>query len=135
VLAHAVDAIEGSPRPILRGAGHDAYGRALLDAGRRAEALVQLDRAGDEYHAMDARPYRAEVQRVMRAAGAAAPPTGWGALTDAERRVATLIGAGHTNKEVATRPGVSTNTVGTHVRTVFAKLGVQLANQINRRGG
>jgi DNA-binding CsgD family transcriptional regulator len=148
VLAHAVDTIGGSPRPILRGAGHEAYGRALLDAGRRAEGLAELDRAWDEYHAMDARPYRAEVQRTMRAAGVrrakwsavtAPPPSGWEALTDAERRVAALIGAGHTNKEVATRLGISVNTVGTHVRAVFAKLGVQsrvqLANQINKRAG
>jgi DNA-binding CsgD family transcriptional regulator len=146
VLAHAADTIEGSPRPILRGAGHEAYGRALLEAGRRTEGRHELDRAWDEYHRMDARPYRAEVQRVMRAAGgrrarwsvvATAPATGWGSLTGAERRVASLIGAGHTNREVATRLGISTNTVGTHLRSVFAKLGVQsrvqLANHLNRR--
>ncbi|MGI5240481.1 response regulator transcription factor [Dactylosporangium sp. CA-139066] len=42
---------------------------------------------------------------------------------------------GHTNKSAASKLGVSVNTVGTHVRTIFAKLGVrsrvQLANLLH----
>jgi len=56
-------------------------------------------------------------------------------LTGAERRVATLIGSGHTNKSAAAELGVSVNTVGTHLRAVFGKLGVQsrvqLANELH----
>jgi DNA-binding CsgD family transcriptional regulator len=37
---------------------------------------------------------------------------GWAALTPAERRVALLIGTGHTNKSASTKLGVSVNTVG-----------------------
>lgn len=88
---------------------------------------------------MDARVYRAEVQRAMREAGArrakwstatAKPATGWSSLTQAERRVATLISAGHTNKSAASELGVSTNTVGTHLRSVFAKLDIQSRVQL-----
>jgi DNA-binding CsgD family transcriptional regulator len=91
---------------------------------------------------MGAWAFRSDVQRAMRQAGArrtkwsttAAPATGWASLTDAERRVATLISAGYTNKSAAFALGVSINTVGTHLRAVFAKLGVQsrvqLANQL-----
>ena len=61
---------------------------------------------------------------------AAAPATGWASLTDAERRVATLISEGHTNKSAASALGVSINTVGTHLRAVFAKLGVQSRVQL-----
>jgi DNA-binding CsgD family transcriptional regulator len=88
---------------------------------------------------------RAGVQREMRAAGLrrawwpAAPPrqaSGWAALTEAELRVARLITEGHTNKSAAAQLGVSPNTVGTHLRTVFGKLGVrsrvQLTNFMNR---
>ena len=43
-----------------------------------------------------------------------------------------LIAAGHTNKAAAAELDVSINTVATHLRAVFAKLGVrsrvQLAN-------
>jgi DNA-binding CsgD family transcriptional regulator len=139
ILAEAVKVLDRSPRPVLRAVGAESYGGALLAAGRRAEALAQLDRAWDEYHHMGARAFRANVQAAMRQAGArrakwsaaaAAPTTGWASLTDAERRVATLISEGHTNKSAASALGVSINTVGTHLRSVFAKLGVQSRVQL-----
>ncbi len=62
-------------------------------------------------------------------------PTRWAALTEAELRVARLIAEGHTNKSAAAQLGVSPNTVGTHLRLVFGKLGVrsrvQLTNLMN----
>ncbi|MEU4245016.1 helix-turn-helix transcriptional regulator [Actinoplanes sp. NPDC026619] len=142
LLARAVAVLAASPRPVLRGGGALAYGKALLAAGRQADALAQLDRAWDEYDLMGARANRAQVQRLMRAAGArrakwAVAAGGWSDLTEAERRVADLIGAGNTNKAVASELGVSINTVGTHLRSVFAKLGVQsrvqLANVLHAR--
>jgi DNA-binding CsgD family transcriptional regulator len=94
---------------------------------------------------MGAWAFRAEVQRAMRDAGArhakwsaatARAEAGWSSLTEAERRVATLIAAGHTNKSAAAELGVSVNTIGTHLRAVFAKLGiqsrVQLANELHK---
>ena len=142
ILARAVQVLDHSPRPVLRAVGAESYGRALLAAGRRSEALAQLDRAWDEYHHMGARAFRNDVQRTMRQVGvrrarwsaaAAAPATGWASLTDAERRVATLISEGHTNKSAASALGVSINTVGTHLRAVFAKLGVQSRVQLVNR--
>jgi DNA-binding CsgD family transcriptional regulator len=138
ILAEAAGVLDRSPRPVLRAVGAESYGRALLAAGRRSEALAQLDRAWDEYHHMGARAFRADVQRAMRDAGvrrtkwssAAAPVTGLASLTDAERRVAALISEGHTNKSAASALGVSINTVGTHLRGVFAKLGVQSRVQL-----
>jgi DNA-binding CsgD family transcriptional regulator len=139
ILAEAVQVLDRSPRPVLRAVGAESYGRALLAAGRRSEALAQLDRAWDEYHHMGARAFRSDVQRAMRQAGArrakwsiaaVAPSTGWASLTEAERRVATLISAGQTNKSAASALGVSINTVGTHLRAVFAKLGVQSRVQL-----
>jgi DNA-binding CsgD family transcriptional regulator len=52
------------------------------------------------------------------------PATGWEALTDAERRVAQLVARGLANGEVAERLYVSRYTVETHLKHVFAKLGV-----------
>jgi DNA-binding CsgD family transcriptional regulator/tetratricopeptide (TPR) repeat protein len=141
-LAEAVEVLDRSPRPVLRAVGAESYGRALLAAGRRSEALAQLDRAWDQYHQMGARAFRGDVQHAMREAGArrakwsatAAPPaSGWACLTDAERRVAILISDGHTNKSAASALGVSVNTVGTHLRAVFAKLGVQSRVQLANR--
>ncbi|MEV4127265.1 AAA family ATPase [Nocardia sp. NPDC049707] len=144
LIARSSQVLARSPRPLLRAGGAESYGRALLAAGDRTAGLVQLDRAWDEYHRMGAWANRSEIQRVMREAGthrakwpSATPqsPTGWAALTSAERRIAALIGAGHTNKSAAAELGISVNTVGTHLRSVFAKLGiqsrVQLANSLH----
>lgn len=142
--ARAAGVLARSPRPILRAFGADSYGRALLVAGQRAAALKQLDLAWDEYHRIGAWARRADVQRAMREAGArrtkwsatTQDSTGWTALTPAERRVALLIGTGHTNKSASTELGISVNTVGTHLRSVFAKLSiqsrVQLANELHK---
>jgi DNA-binding CsgD family transcriptional regulator len=142
ILAEAVRVLDRSPRPVLRAVGAESHGRVLLAAGHRSEALAQLDRAWDEYHHMGARAFRSDVQRAMReagarrtkwSAGAAAPATGWVSLTEAERRVAILISEGHTNKSAASALGVSINTVGTHLRAAFAKLGVQSRVQLANR--
>jgi DNA-binding CsgD family transcriptional regulator len=145
IIARSAETLARSPRPVLQAFGADTYGRALLTAGRRSAALAQLDRAWDGYHQMGAWAWRAHVQQVMRGAGARYPKwttanakasSGWQSLTEAERRVAALIAAGHTNKSAASELGVSINTIGTHLRSVFAKLRVQsrvqLANELYR---
>ena len=145
LIARSAEVLALSQRPLLRGLGADTYGRALLAAGRRTEGVAQLDRAWDEYHQADARPYRAAVQRVLRDAGirrsrwslaATKASSGSVSLTQAERRVAMLIAAGHTNKTAAAELNISTNTIATHLRAVFTKLGVrsrvQLANALHR---
>jgi DNA-binding CsgD family transcriptional regulator len=148
ILAESVHVLDRSPRPVLRAVGAESYGCALLAADHRSEALAQLDRAWDEYHHMGARAFRDNVQGAMRQTGArrtkwsaaaAASASGWACLTEAERRVATLISEGHTNKSAASALGVSINTVGTHLRAVFGKLGVQsrvqLVNSLARYTG
>ncbi|XUL91413.1 LuxR C-terminal-related transcriptional regulator [Streptomyces galilaeus] len=145
MLAESARVLARSPRPILRAYGADVYGRALLAAGQRDQALELLEPAWDDYHRMDARIYRDAVQRVMRDAGVRRahwptaghrPETGWDSPTSAERRVARLIADGHSNRSAAGEPNVSVNTVGTHLRMVFSKLGVQsrvqLTNALHR---
>jgi DNA-binding CsgD family transcriptional regulator/nucleoside-triphosphatase THEP1 len=144
MLARAATLLGASPRPALRALGAESYGQALLAAGEKSAGLEQLDKAWDEYDAMRAWAGRANVQRLMRDAGArrerwstkpSNAKSGWTSLTEGERRVATLIAEGHTNKSAAKTLGISINTVGTHLRAVFAKLGirsrVQLANALH----
>jgi pimeloyl-ACP methyl ester carboxylesterase/DNA-binding CsgD family transcriptional regulator len=52
------------------------------------------------------------------------PAVGWPSLTDAERPVARLAAEGLTNAEVAARLFLSRYTVETHLKHVFAKLGI-----------
>ncbi|HMG63133.1 MAG TPA: LuxR C-terminal-related transcriptional regulator, partial [Streptosporangiaceae bacterium] len=50
---------------------------------------------------------------------------GWPALTEGEWRVVTLAAQGHTNAEIASRLFLSRYTVETHLKHVFAKLGLR----------
>ena len=49
-----------------------------------------------------------------------------------------LIATGHTDKSAAQAPGISVNTVGMHLRSVYSKFGVQsrvqLTNALRERG-
>jgi len=52
-------------------------------------------------------------------------PVGWPSLTEAESRVVALAAQGHTNAEIADRMYLSRYTVETHLKHVFAKLGLR----------
>ncbi len=63
---------------------------------------------------------------------------GWDALTEAELRVIALVAEGLTNPQIAARLFVSAQTVKTHMKNVFRKLGVssraELAALATRKG-
>jgi DNA-binding CsgD family transcriptional regulator len=137
MLGESVKILNHSPRPILRAAGVEHYGRALLSAGESRAALEHLDAAWDVYDSMGALAPQARVQRLMRDTGARRAKWVYhradveeAPLTEAERRVAYLIADGHTNKSAAKSLGISTNTVGTHLRSIYSKLGVQSRVQL-----
>jgi DNA-binding CsgD family transcriptional regulator len=111
----------------------------LMAGGIRGARLVELEGsdhlpwAGDVSSVLSPMAeFVAEVagrpgQRAAAAASAARtqrPATGWEALTDAEQRVAQLVAGGLANREVAERLFLSRYTVETHLKHVFAKLGV-----------
>ena len=54
-------------------------------------------------------------------------------LTETERRVAALIAQGRTNREVAAAMFVTQNTVQTHLRHIFQKLGVRSRTELAAR--
>jgi DNA-binding CsgD family transcriptional regulator len=134
LLERASQMLEGSPRPMLRASCADDYGRLLLQVGRRAEAVTQLDRAWDIYQELGDQQAMGLVRNAMNGLSAR-PDLRWEALTPAEIRVARLVSQGLTNRAAAQELGLSINTVGTHLRSVFAKLEVssrvQLANAVN----
>jgi DNA-binding CsgD family transcriptional regulator/tetratricopeptide (TPR) repeat protein len=145
-LAQAAEVVTRSPRPLVRAGVFEDYGRALLAAGDLTGGGDRLDQAWALYDEAGARGGRSAVQQVMRAAGIrrswwasaqSRPSDGWASLTEAEIRVARLVADGHTNKSAAAELGVSANTVGTHLRSVFAKLDirsrVQLTNLLHAR--
>ena len=68
------------------------------------------------------------VQRLLAANGEAAAKAGGdalNALTERERRVLALVALDQSNNEVARSLNISTETVKTHLKNIFAKLDVQ----------
>jgi DNA-binding CsgD family transcriptional regulator len=61
-----------------------------------------------------------------------APVLRWDELTEAERRVAQLVAHGLTNRQIAQRLVVSAHTVDSHLKSVYAKLGIGSRVQLTR---
>jgi DNA-binding CsgD family transcriptional regulator len=67
------------------------------------------------------------------------PATGWDSLTPTERKVVALAAEGLTSRQIGDRLYISTFTVGSHLRHVYQKLGInsrlQLAAETRRHEG
>jgi DNA-binding CsgD family transcriptional regulator len=127
-----------SAAALARASVVEDLGRVLLQSTATAsEAVACLDEALALYEDAGAHSDGARVRRRLRdraehrRLAASVPSTsGLAGLTDAERRVVDLVAAGLTNREVAARLYVSPNTVGTHLRHAFAKLGVRSRGEL-----
>ncbi|RZU18507.1 regulatory LuxR family protein [Kribbella rubisoli] len=140
-LLEAVEVVRTANRPLLLALAEERLGRAALAAGDRQTGVPALERALDRLTALGATAPAGRIQAVLQAAGvrrrrwAAVPPRaqeGWEALTPMERRVALLVAEGHTNRSAAEELVLSASTVGTHLRAVFGKLGVNSRVQLTR---
>ncbi len=122
VLAkEAVDRFRALEWPI-----EEAYARAVRGGVR--DAVVILRRVGAD---AEAARLTAIDERVPRRRGETT-------LTTREREIATQIGAGKTNREVAETLVISERTVETHVASIYGKLGISnrkdLATLLNPPG-
>jgi predicted ATPase/DNA-binding CsgD family transcriptional regulator len=113
---------------------------------RREERAVEAevrDALGDEYFLRalaEGRELGADdvVAYVRRTRGSRKrPASGWESLTPTERQVATLVGEGASNKEIAAKLFMSVATVKSHLTHVYAKLDLKsragLAGEVMRR--
>jgi DNA-binding CsgD family transcriptional regulator len=117
----------------------DAFGRArtLLALGvvRRRERQKRAARdligaALGEFERLGAATWIEKARAELGRIGGRTREEG---LTAAERRVATLVAEGRTNKEVAAALLLGERTVETHLSHVYAKLGVRSRAQLARR--
>jgi DNA-binding CsgD family transcriptional regulator len=138
-LQEAVELFERAPRPLEHAAALEDLGAELTPTDRDA-AIDVLGRALALYSELgatwDARRVRSRLRElgVRRRLVTAEPETsGWSALTTSELTVARLVAEGLTNREVAERLFVSPHTVNSHLRHVFAKLGINSRVELARR--
>ena len=95
----------------------------LVEAGVARVAAGQIDtlaeRARVDLQATGARP-----RRELR--------TGVDALTPSERRVAQMAAQGMSNPQIAQALFVTRNTIETHLRHIYQKLGIASRSQLSR---
>jgi DNA-binding CsgD family transcriptional regulator len=116
---------------------HYEVGTLLRRAGKRRLARGHLDAAAAGFEALGAIPFLARCERELSTSASTARsrrvPGQASLLTPAEQAVAVLVGAGRTNRQVATELFVSPKTVEYHLGNVYRKLGVANRTQLATR--
>ena len=137
----AVQAYRGDPRSLVRAAVFEDAGR-LLPERAKDEAVGYLDEALRLQSAAGAERDAARVRRLLRdygaqRAGGRPDPAAahWPELTASELAVVRLVIRGATDRQVAQRLYISAHTVNSHLRHVFAKLGIRSRVELARRAG
>jgi DNA-binding CsgD family transcriptional regulator len=109
-------------------------GRTLLIKGiterrarRKSAAGKSFGQALEIFERLGATLWAAKARREL---ATTAPRPIANGLTQTQHRVATLIAQGQTNREVAAAMFVTVNTVQTHVRHIFQKLGVRSRTEL-----
>jgi DNA-binding NarL/FixJ family response regulator len=107
-------------------------GELLRRRGKRADARASLQAALGTFEATGAHPWaeRARSELVATGVSIRRTPSPSDELTPQERNVARLVATGLTNREIAERLFVTTNTVETHLRHIFQKLDVTSRTQL-----
>lgn len=133
LLCAAVKQLAGSAARLEVAECCSDLGCALRRAGRRSEARRRLEEALDLADRCGASVVAGRVRGELRILGARprrARIYGAEALTVREREVCELAAAGLTNPQIAGELIVSANTVATHLRHAYAKLGIDARGEI-----
>lgn len=97
--------------------------RAAFETFQRLGAATWADRARAELRAAGESPTESTAPGTLLAAGT---------LTAQELRIATAVGEGSTNREIAAQLFLSQRTVDYHLRKVFQKLGISSRTELVR---
>jgi DNA-binding CsgD family transcriptional regulator/tetratricopeptide (TPR) repeat protein len=118
------------PMPFELGRTLLAKGMIERRAKHKAAARDSLERALGIFEHLGASLWAGKASRELSKLAGRTPA---GGLTETERRVAALVTQGKTNREVASAMFVTENTVQTHVRHIFQKLGVRSRTELAAR--
>jgi DNA-binding CsgD family transcriptional regulator len=138
-LESAVSLYRGGPRPLAYASALEDLGRLLAQRGDNAAAIAALDEAlkilARVGAGWDAARVRGRLRRLgvrRRPSKVDRPKTGWDALTETESVVVSLAAHGCTNQEIADKLFISPHSVDSHLRQIFAKLGVNSRVHLTR---
>jgi DNA-binding CsgD family transcriptional regulator len=128
----AVEILRAGPRVLDHVGTCEDTAAVLASAGQTTAAQSLLVETLAQHELLAATSWAARVRAALRNLGVRhgirgprrRPATGWESLTETEQVVAQLIAEGLTNREVSRRLYISPNTVNTHLRHLFQKLGV-----------
>ena len=124
---------ERDPRPFERARTLLCYGERLRREKRRLDARERIREALEAFVLLGATPWANRAEAELAATGersrrrVAATRDD---LTPQELTVTRLVAQGLTNREVAAQLFLSTNTIETHLRHVFQKLGVRSRTEL-----
>jgi DNA-binding CsgD family transcriptional regulator len=122
-LAGAAQVLRDSMGHVLRWPFEQRLLDSAMSAGRTALGDEEFDQSFREGKSLDC---DAAVAYATRARGERRrPTTGWASLTPTEADVARLAGEGLTNKQIAARLLMGSETVKTHLSRVYDKLHVR----------
>lgn len=145
ILLRAAETFRAAPRPVERALACQDAAVALASNDRVAEAVPLFEEALEVFESVgasrDIARARAELRRFGIRRGSRRtrrrPATGWDSLTPTEREAVRLVAEGLPNAEIAKRMFISRYTVETHLKHVYAKLGIpsrtELAAEAVRR--
>jgi LuxR family maltose regulon positive regulatory protein len=135
ILAMSIDEVRAFGEPFVLVTHLLALARTHEALGRRAVAARLFDEASDIVEAM---PDPGDLRRTVQEAGRRMKRKGsrlGEELTEREFEVLGLLAAGLTAREAAKRLFVSFNTVHSHIRTIYRKLGVGSRQEAVGRAG
>jgi len=134
--ARALAQADAVPQPIARAWALTHHGAFLARRGQQAQSRAVLAEAAELAERCDAAWHAAWARAEWRRAGGRRK-TAPDELTPQEAAVARLARAGRTNREIAQQLYLSVNTVETHMRHIFRKLGIERRWQLldNSRPG
>ena len=126
-LDEAIELLDGDPMKLDLAQARIERGLALAAVGRRAAATVELDQAASAVAECEdpgavAGQLRAAVLRI--GADVRREPPGVGSLSARELEILSLLPGPLSRREIAGTLFVSFNTVQTHLRSIYRKLGV-----------
>lgn len=145
-LTSALTGYRRSGRPLALAAACEDLG-GLVIASDEAAAVPYFEEAARLVAEAGALRDHGRIKRRLRqlgvrtgaAGGRTAPASGWGTLTESERKVIPLVADGLTNRAIAERLYLSVHTVNTHLKHIFTKLDINTRVELTRlaieRGG